>query len=125
MLLFSECYFFSKPDIREVIELIEAKCISKAEIIELISDNPCQNGHNNELIAVRLIKAQDDLKEVTARLMAIDDCRDNPCQNGQCIDLENDYRCKCQSGYGGKNCDEKKCPVNKPGYDVVDGVCFL
>ena len=31
-----------------------------------------------------------------------DNCRDNPCQNGQCIDLENDYKCECQSGYKGQ-----------------------
>ena len=38
-----------------------------------------------------------------------DNCRDNPCQNGQCIDLDNDYKCECESGYKGKNCDKKKC----------------
>ena len=58
-----------------------------------------------------------------ARLMAIDDCRDNPCQNGERIDLENDYRCQCHSGYGGKNCDQN-CPVDNPLYRVVDGVCL-
>ena len=77
----------------------------------------------NELIETRLIEAQDDCKEVRARLLAIDDCRDNPCQNGQCIDLENDYRCECQPGYGGKNCDQN-CPVDNPLYRVIDGVCF-
>ena len=92
-------------------------------MIEMITDNPYQNGHQNELIAVRLIKAQDDLKRVKARLMAIDDCRNNPCQNGKCIDLENDYRCDCQSGYSGKNCDQN-CPVDNPSYLVIDGVCL-
>ena len=40
-----ECHYFSKREIREMIELIEAKCYSKAEIIDLITENPCQNGH--------------------------------------------------------------------------------
>ena len=98
----------------------------------MITDKPCQNRHQNELIAVRLIKAQDDLKRVEARLMAIDDCRNNPCQNGKCIDLENDYRCECQPYYGGKNCDQQYCPVDnhvdnikRGSYRVVDGVCLL
>ena len=71
----------------------------------------------------RLIETQNILKEVEARLLALDDCRDNPCQNGKCIDLENDYRCDCQSGYGGKNCDQN-CPVDNPSYRVIDGVCL-
>jgi len=29
-----------------------------------------------------------------------------PCgNNGTCIDFENDYMCRCKSGYEGKNCD--------------------
>ena len=74
----------------------------------------------------KLIEAQNDLKEVKARLMALDGCWDNPCQNGKCIDLhlENDYRCDCQSGYSGKNCDQI-CPVDNRFYLVVDGVCLL
>ena len=48
-MFFSECGYFSKHEIRDIVELIEAKCLSKAEIIELITDNcsknPCQNGH--------------------------------------------------------------------------------
>ena len=77
----------------------------------------------NELIEARLTEAQDDCKEVRARLMALDDCWDNPCQNGQCIDLENDYRCECQDGYSGKICN-LKCPVHNPLYRVVDGACL-
>ena len=42
---FSECDYFSKREIREIIELIESKCYSKGEIIDLITENPCQNGH--------------------------------------------------------------------------------
>ena len=40
-----ECHYFSKREIRELIELIEAKCYSKPEIIDLITENPCKNGH--------------------------------------------------------------------------------
>ena len=47
MFVFSECDYFSKREIREVIELIEAKCYSKAEITDLITENPCQNGHSS------------------------------------------------------------------------------
>ena len=102
---FSECDHFSKSEKREIIDLIEAKCLSKAEIIELITDN----------------------------------CSKNPCQNGHCIDLKNDYRCKCYPGYSGRNCDVKKkcgngyagkncnlpCPVDKAqqGFHIVDGTC--
>ena len=48
-MFFSECGYFSKHEIRDIVELIEAKCLSKAEIIDLITDNysknPWQNGH--------------------------------------------------------------------------------
>ena len=65
------------------------RCLTKAEMIELITD----------------------------------DCLENPCQNGRCIDLANDYRCECQTGYGGKNCDFN-CPVDNPLYREVNGVCL-
>ena len=45
MFFFSECDYFSKREIREIIELIEAKCYSKDEIFDLITKNPYQNGH--------------------------------------------------------------------------------
>ena len=33
----------------------------------------------------------------------IDDCQSGPCQHrGECIDLLDDYRCSCQSGYDGR-----------------------
>lgn len=31
-------------------------------------------------------------------------CADNPCDNGNCTNTENDYHCKCEVGYIGKNC---------------------
>lgn len=31
-------------------------------------------------------------------------CADNPCVNGNCTNTENDYHCKCEVGYIGKNC---------------------
>ena len=57
-------------------------------------------GLSRTVCEARLIKAQDEYKEVKARLL------------------------ECQSGYGGKNCNQK-CPINKFGYHVVDGVCML
>ena len=36
----------------------------------------------------------------------IDDCDPDPCLNsGQCIDLTNDYKCTCNPGFTGKNCE--------------------
>ena len=35
-----------------------------------------------------------------------DDCDPDPCLNsGQCIDLTNDYKCPCNPGFKGKNCE--------------------
>ena len=51
-----------------------------------------------------------------------DDCLDNPCPNGKCIDLANDYKCDCNPGFAGKNC-EFSCPHDKPFYREVDGTC--
>ena len=36
----------------------------------------------------------------------IDDCDPDPCLNsGQCIDLIHDYKCPCNTGFKGKNCE--------------------
>ncbi len=38
--------------------------------------------------------------------MNIDECITMPCENGAiCIDLVNDYECRCNDGYDGKNCE--------------------
>jgi len=33
-------------------------------------------------------------------------CKSNPCKHGSCQERSNDYVCKCEAGYIGKNCDE-------------------
>jgi len=36
----------------------------------------------------------------------IDDCPDVDCNNrGSCVDEVNDYHCKCDAGYEGKDCE--------------------
>ena len=36
----------------------------------------------------------------------IDECRSRPCQNGGiCTDRVAEYRCHCQPGYSGKQCE--------------------
>ena len=102
------CWFFlTECKCLPEIELIEAKCVSE---IELIKAKCLSEAEIIELIEAKLIEAQDD-------------CRDNPCQNGDCIDLENDYKCNCNPGFSGKNCDAT-CPLDNPLYREVDGVCL-
>ena len=39
----------------------------------------------------------------------IDDCVGQACSgNGQCRDLVNDYECKCNSGFEGRDCENSK-----------------
>ena len=33
-------------------------------------------------------------------------CVDHPCKFGKCFITSTSYRCQCQPGYGGTNCDE-------------------
>ena len=63
------------------------------------------------------------IEKVQELIEAQDDCRDNPCMSGQCIDLENDYRCDCFSGYAGRNCD-LPCPLANQFYRIVDETCL-
>jgi Notch-like protein len=35
----------------------------------------------------------------------VDECHSNPCQNGNCKDYINAYRCQCNPGYIGTNCE--------------------
>ena len=85
----------TSSDLRPLFEqfgvVTECECISKADIIEFLTD----------------------------------DCLDNPCPNGKCIDLENDYRCECQPGYSGKNCNQKFGKFGHGFYRVVDGASLL
>ena len=63
------------------------------------------------------------IEKVQELIEAQDDCRNNPCKSGQCIDLENDYRCDCHSGYAGRNCD-LPCPLDNQFYRIVDETCL-
>ena len=84
--------------------ITECECLS--EITELINSK-------FELINTKF--------ELIESWIELDDCRNDPCQNGgQCIDLANDYRCNCNPGFGGKNC-QFSCPIDKPFYREVDG----
>ena len=111
-------YFVAECKCLPEIESIEAKCVSEIELVEakfvseidLIKAKCLSEAEIIELIEAKLIEAQDD-------------CRDNPCQNGDCIDLENDYKCNCNPGFSGKNCDET-CPLDNPLYRIVDGTCL-
>lgn len=43
-------------------------------------------------------------------------CDDNPCQHGECLDLyrKTAYRCECNEGWEGENCDQSLTPNNLP-----------
>ena len=100
----------------------ECECLS--EISELITSKFDLINAKFELINSKfdLINSKVDL--IGSWIEAQDDCRDNPCQNGECIDLENDYKCNCNPGFIGKNCNAITCPLDNPLYREVDGVCL-
>ena len=124
MFIFSECDSFYKAEISCIsdlietktkmmeakylseIKLIKAKCLSKAEILELIDDdcrdNPCQNGKCIDLV--------NDYR-----------CECPTFYSGRNCDVKQ----KCGNGYAGKNCN-LPCPVNNPlqGWRIVDGTCM-
>ena len=40
----------------------------------------------------------------------IDECANVNCSGrGECTDLVNDYKCNCNSGYTGKDCETGEC----------------
>ena len=106
----------------------ECECLS--EISELITSKFDLINSKFELINSKfdLINSNYDLINskfdwIGSWIEAQDDCRDNPCMSGQCIDLENDYRCDCFSGYAGRNCD-LPCPLDNQFYRIVDETCL-
>ena len=62
------------------------------------------------------IRSYDGLKEkwcpniivslISYLWLDIDECEAKPCRNSAlCLNQENKYRCICQGGFSGKNCD--------------------
>ncbi|XP_070201910.1 uncharacterized protein [Littorina saxatilis] len=39
-------------------------------------------------------------------------CNPNPCFNGTCVAINHDYRCLCQAGYTGRNCQSRIRPCD-------------
>ena len=40
-----------------------------------------------------------------ANVTDIDECQSSPCLHGQCEDQEAGYKCHCNDGWSGVNCD--------------------
>ena len=53
----------------------------------------------------------------------IDDCLNDPCINGECIDEINGYKCQCNSGFFGQNCNIT-CPTENSNYQFVEEICY-
>ena len=45
------------------------------------------------------------IKALNYFIIDINPCDLNPCANGQCFNVSSDYKCICDLGYEGKNCD--------------------
>jgi hypothetical protein len=58
----------------------------------------------------------------------IDECSENPCcVHGTCTDKINSYKCVCETGYFGLNCDSQTppCPTSDPNYHVLNDHCIF
>ncbi|XP_022093106.1 macrophage mannose receptor 1-like [Acanthaster planci] len=60
-------------------------------------------------------------------------CEKHPCLNGaSCVDMVQDYRCKCLPGFEGKNCEtntdecaQTTCPPGLIGVDGINSCCCV
>ena len=47
----------------------------------------------------------------------INECDSNPCENdGACMDMEDGYKCKCESGFNGTRCEMGKVCYSRAEY---------
>ncbi len=51
-----------------------------------------------------------------------DNCEPSPCVDGSCVDLGSTYRCDCDAGYGGTNCETNIGEYTSLYYTQVDFV---
>ena len=45
----------------------------------------------------------------------IDDCENQPCIQGKCTDRVNGYKCTCEPGWEGPNCEKGKKFIGRTG----------
>uniref|UniRef100_A0AAY4E4J3 Notch receptor 3 n=1 Tax=Denticeps clupeoides TaxID=299321 RepID=A0AAY4E4J3_9TELE len=64
--------------------------------------NPCQNGGKCvDLVNKYICQCQHG----TSGQWPVDECSSSPCVHGACREDPNGYRCDCEPGWTGKNCD--------------------
>lgn len=70
-----------------------------------ISVNGGNNDDDND-ISCQKIRSCGLILYVCILLPDIDECAKGICKNGAtCVNLQGSYRCKCNSGYNGTNCE--------------------
>ena len=124
-------------NLNDALETLEAASVTEIKLLqdnleEIKAENDNLNDALETLKAVTVTEVnmlQDSLEETEAPKynpvdvsflntgIAAESCLEmkntygfTPCVHGQCLDQINDYVCKCENGWFGKNCDFK-CPT--------------
>jgi hypothetical protein len=57
-----------------------------------------------------------NMLNINIYVLDIDECKNWPCLHGSCSNLISGYKCTCNSGYTGVNCDEGRNSLNSHTY---------
>ena len=83
----------------------------------ICSSRPCHFSSGQDYIRISLMALTFDL---SFTVPDINECEASPCKNGAtCENLSGSYRCKCKSGYTGKNCEEGRKRINWLSYSFL------
>ncbi|XP_063796192.1 protein crumbs homolog 1 [Pseudophryne corroboree] len=102
-------YSMAKPQIEQFVKTSPEKVDIRCLMSDPCASNPCLYGGSCHDVFTHAVCTCPALRTGTFCEKDIRECRTDPCVHGNCTPGTDGYKCKCETGYTGTNCDISSC----------------
>ncbi|XP_018420048.1 PREDICTED: protein crumbs homolog 1 [Nanorana parkeri] len=102
-------YFVTKPQKEQFVKISPASVAIGCLQSDPCASQPCMNGGSCNDVFTQPVCTCPAWKTGTFCEVNITECASNPCVHGNCSVVNNGYKCECEDGYSGTNCEIHSC----------------